>query len=173
MKKILFLLAVVSCNFNFSQDKKNEIKANPIYFVAFGALDASYEKIINDESGVGVSVFVSNGKNFNTTFSVTPYYRFYFGKKTAAGFFVEGFSMLESFKTRKYTYVGEYYYSTYTDKKFTDLSIGFGLGGKWITRKGILFEVSTGIGRRLFNDYSGYEAVQVVGRGGIGIGYRF
>jgi hypothetical protein len=176
MKKLLFLLAVVSCNLNFSQEKKDEIKGDPFYLIAAGALNVSYEKIITDESGVGVSVLLSNGKDINTTFSLTPYYRFYFGKKTAAGFFVEGFSMLEAFKTRKSNYVYSNYYSAstyYEDVNLTDLALGFGLGGKWVTKKGVLFEISTGIGRRLFNDYSGYDAGQIVGRGGIAIGYRF
>jgi hypothetical protein len=54
-------------------------------------------------------------------------------------------------------------------EKFTDFALGFGLGSKWIHRKGFVFEINAGIGRNLFSDYS----PEVVGRGGITLGYRF
>jgi hypothetical protein len=79
--------------------------------------------------------------------------------------------MLENFKTQTYSDFYNNYESV--EKKLTDLTLGFSIGGKWITKKGIVFELTTGIGRRLFNDYSGYEAGQVVGRGNLAIGYRF
>jgi hypothetical protein len=68
-----------------------------------------------------------------------------------------------------------YYYDnngnmTNTDKeRFTDFALGFGLGSKWIHRKGFVFEINAGIGRNLFSDNS----PEIVGRGGITLGYRF
>ena len=50
--------------------------------------------MLNDESGIGISVNFALKNDFETRFSLTPYYRFYFGQKPAAGFFVEGFTML-------------------------------------------------------------------------------
>jgi hypothetical protein len=44
---------------------------------------------------------------------------------------------------------------TNTDKeRFTDFALGFGLGSKWIHRKGFVFEINAGIGRNLFSDNS-------------------
>ena len=40
---------------------------------------------------MGVSVFLGLDNEIDKKFSVAPYYRFYFGKKPAAGFFVDGF----------------------------------------------------------------------------------
>ena len=151
-----------------------------------GALNLSYERVINEESGLGVSLILSNGKEINTTFSLTPYYRFYFGKKPAAGFFFEGFASINSFKYNSYVYNQNYnngYYNNgynyYEVKSTTDFAIGIGLGGKWITNNGIIFELSGGIGRNLLNDYSSgnkdglASSQKVIGLGGISIGYRF
>ena len=55
----------------------------------------------------------------------------------------------------------------------TDFALGFGIGGKWITKKGFLFEINSGIGRNLFNPKSRDNDYQIVGRGGITIGYRY
>jgi hypothetical protein len=160
-------------------DKKNEFRVDPFYMVFAGALNVNYERIINEESGAGISFLISNGKDINTTFSVSPYYRFYFGKKTAAGFFFEGFAMYSSFKANEIinqnNNTGIIFYGTQI-KEVTksDFAIGFGLGGKWITRKGVIFELNTGIGRNLFGDYDKYESgTQITGKGGISIGYRF
>jgi Protein of unknown function (DUF3575) len=157
--------------------KKDEIRLDPFYLVFGGALRASYERILNEESGVGVDLLLSNGKDINTTFSISPYYRFYFGRKPAAGFFFEGFGMYSSFKAREITSVnnGNYLFSNnYIETNVSDFAVGFGLGGKWITRKGVIFELSAGVGRNLLNDYTKYETgTRITGKGGLSIGYRF
>lgn len=175
MKKLLVLLCLSVFTFGYSQDenkidfKKNEIKGNALFLV-LGAVEVTYERLLNQDSGLGVSLFFVNEEDFDTNFSITPYYRAYFGRKPAAGFFVEGFSMINTGK-----YYGNSDYNpntgnyTYEDKKFTDFALGFGLGSKWIHRKGFVFEINAGIGRNLISDYS----PEVVGRGGITLGYRF
>lgn len=157
--------------------KKNEFRVDPFYLVFGGALRATYERVLNEESGIGVDLLLSNGKDINTTFSLSPYYRFYFGRKPSAGFFFEGFAMYSSFKAREIYSVnnGNYFFSNnYAETNVSDLSVGFGLGGKWITRKGVIFELSAGVGRNLLNDYKKYESgTNITGKGGLSIGYRF
>lgn len=177
MKKSILLLCLVSFFFGYSQEnkttdlKKNELKGNALMLVA-GAFEITYERLLNDESGAGVSLLLSYDTDVSTKFSLTPYYRFYFGKKAAAGFFAEGFGMLN-------TYQGENYYynngitTTIKEEKITDFALGFGLGGKWVNKKGFVFELNAGIGRNLFNDKSSYYDQKLVGRGGITLGYRF
>ena len=172
MKKILILLCLTVFTFGYSQDKetadynKNEIKGNALFLVA-GALEITYEHILNEESGVGISLFVPYENSIDTKFSLTPYYRFYFGKKPAAGFFAEGFGMINS-----YEYNNNYYYNgNLNSGNKTDFALGFGIGGKWITKKGFVFEINGGVGRNLFN--SDNNDYQIVGRGGITLGYRF
>ncbi|MDD5149424.1 MAG: DUF3575 domain-containing protein [Flavobacterium sp.] len=181
MKKLLLLLCLTVFTFGYSQEKtvidfpKNEIKGNALFLVA-GALEVTYEHLINEESGIGVSLFVPYVSDVSEKFNLTPFYRFYFGKKPAAGFFVEGFGMLNSYKY--FTYNGMDYSNglplglMYNDKvNRTDFALGFGLGAKWVTRKGFLFEINGGVGRNLFN--SSDTDYQIVGRGGITLGYRF
>ncbi|MBA4316901.1 MAG: DUF3575 domain-containing protein [Flavobacterium sp.] len=174
MKKLLVIVCLSVFAFGYSQDekqvdfKRNEIKGNALFLVA-GALEVTYEHLLNEESGVGVSLFVPYENEIDVNFSLTPYYRFYFGKKPAAGFFVEGFGMLNSYDDSIYTEANNY--SSYDDVTRTDFALGFGLGAKWVTQKGFVFEINGGIGRNLFN--SSDTDFEIVGRGGITLGYRF
>nr|WP_315151825.1 DUF3575 domain-containing protein [uncultured Flavobacterium sp.] len=185
--KILLLMLLTMSLFSYSQEKesasfnRNELKINALMFLT-GAFEVTYERLLNDESGVGMALFASFDKDIDVKFSATPYYRFYFGKKPAAGFFAEGFGMLNSYEREGYN---EYDYNTgvlteiVPDKRVVDFALGFGIGGKWVTKKGFVFELNGGVGRNLFNssndnnnDY--YEDdYQIVGRGGFSIGYRF
>jgi hypothetical protein len=171
MKKLLTILCLLFFAFGFSQDKtitnfpKNELKGNALFLVA-GAFEVTYERLLNEENGVGVSVFVPYANNMNVNYSITPFYRFYFGEKPASGFFVEGFGMLNS-------YEHDVYNETYdlSTKNITDFALGFGLGGKWVTKRGFILEINAGLGRNLFN--SSDDGNQIVGRGGITLGYRY
>lgn len=174
MKKLFVLLCLAIYGFGYSQDKekidfpKNEIKGNALLLVV-GALEFTYEHLLNEESGVGVSLFVPYDNDIETNFSLSPYYRFYFGQKPAAGFFVEGFGMIDSYEDSIYTEANNY--SSYDDISRTDFALGFGLGSKWVTKNGFLFEINAGVGRNLFN--SSDTNHEFVGRGGITLGYRF
>lgn len=176
MKKILLALCIIATTFGYSQEKeqdsfaKNEIKGNALMLIA-GGFEATYEHLLNEESGIGVSFFVPFVDDFDTKFSIAPYYRFYFGEKPAAGFFVEGFGMFNTFE-----YTPDWFSDSspieYQDSQ-SDFALGFGLGGKWITKRGFLVEVNGGIGRNLFNSLSDDYEHQFVGRGGVTLGYRF
>src|SRR3970282_1362359 len=176
MKKLFVLMCLASFLSGFSQEKetidfkKNELKGN-VLFLVLGAGEITYERLINEDSGLGVSLFFVKEQDFDTQFSLTPYYRSYFGKKTAAGFFVEGFGMINSGNTGSYSQydsVNQNYY-TVEGKNFTDVALGFGLGAKWKQKRGFIFEINAGIGRNLFNS----DSPEVVGRGGITLCYRF
>lgn len=68
---------------------------------------------------------------------------------------------------------GGFFSSNYygPQKNVLDFALGLGLGGKWVTKRGFLFEINSGLGRNLFNS-SGTEH-QMVFRGGISLGYRY
>ena len=177
MKKLFILLCASSFLSGFAQEKeatefkRNELKGNALMLV-LGAFEGTYERILNEESAVGVSLFTSYDKNIDTKFSLTPYYRFYFGKKPAAGFFAEGFGMINNYDFSTYNYNNGV--NPYNDEgSVTDFALGFGIGGKWITKRGFVFEINSGVGRNLFNNESSYNDFEIVGRGGISLGYRF
>ena len=179
MKKLLFIPAILFIAFqtiaqeNNSSDGKtiskdktwsnNEIKLNALYFI-IGIPEFGYEYLINEESGIGINILFSIADESDFKFALTPYYRFYFGQKRAAGFFAEGFGMLNSNDVTNYD--GQYDVETETD-----IALGFAVGGKFITNSGFIFEIYGGIGRNLIrkNNYS----QEFVPRSGITLGKRF
>lgn len=184
MKKTILVLALLISVASFAQNgeedvvtlPQNELRINMTNLIAFKWVDISYERILNEESSIGVGTLFSldnssDGLDEYRTFSLTPYYRHFFSKKYAKGFFVEAFGMLHSGKD-------EYYiiYDGITepnglidDGKYTDFAIGVSAGAKFVTKRGFVAEFYFGIGRDLLNN----SDLEVVGRGGLAIGYRF
>lgn len=185
MKKIILVVflfvSIVSVNAQENKDqedvlKQNELKINMTNLIAFKFADFTYERILNEESSLGVSILLNLDKSSDSgfeeyrTFSLTPYYRHFFSKKYAQGFFVEAFGMLHSGEDEIYEYdsVADPY-GSYRDDKYTDFAVGISAGGKFVTKRGFIAEVYLGIGR----DMLGQSVAEVVGRGGISIGFRF
>lgn len=153
---------------------RHELKLNALYMVV-GAFDVTYEYLLNEESGVGISVFLPYDDEIkdDINYYISPYYRFYFGNKYAAGFFLEGFGMLNSTNW----YVTEFQDGmdpvvVTREETITDFALGIGLGGKWVTKRGLLGEINLGVGRNLFNSNE-FEDNDFVGKIGITVGYRF
>lgn len=168
----LFLVATLS---TFAQEQEeiessigsNELKINMVSLIGFKWIDFSYERLINDESSFGIGTLFALDDNTEDyrTFSLTPYYRQFFSRKYAEGFFVEAFTMIHAAKNDFYDNSGNFI----ENKNYTDLAVGISTGYKVISRRGFAAEVYLGIGRNLLNK-SDFE---VVGRGGISIGKRF
>ncbi|WP_353777219.1 DUF3575 domain-containing protein [Winogradskyella sp. 3972H.M.0a.05] len=144
----------------------NEVKFNALSFI-IGAVDFGYERTLNEESSIGVSAFIPFDEDIkdDIQYYISPYYRFYFGKKYAAGFFLEGFGMLNSSDRDEILFL-----NLEDDDFVTDFALGIGLGGKWVTNKGFTGELNFGVGRNLFNANEGSEFVAKIG---ITVGYRF
>lgn len=188
MKKITLVFALLVSLASIAQekeitypqdvDKKHEIKLNAFSLIVFSSLDVSYEHLLNKDSSFGVGLFY----NFNTigddmyfpkTFSITPYYRWFFSEsRFARGFFVEGFGMLN-------TYEDEFYYygsnNTREVESQTDFALGVSVGGKFIIKSGFTAEIYLGVGRNLFSkgDENKFIENNLITRGGISLGYRF
>jgi len=136
MKKFIYLFALIITTMSFAQDtepnidfNKNELKGNALFLV-LGSFDFSYERILSEESGVGVSINMPfDRENWDINYAVTGYYRYYFGKKPAAGFFGEAFGMLNNVDDYIYNENGTFYTfepKTLTDKTFSPkASTGF------------------------------------------------
>jgi len=161
-----------------SVEKQNEIKINMTNLIGFKWVDFTYERILNEEAAIGVSTLFSLDRRNDTsldeyrTFSFTPYYRHFFSNKYAKGFFVEAFSMIHSGEEEIYignTVNNNIFVDLYEYNKFTDLAVGVSVGGKFVTKRGFIAEIYLGIGR----DLLGNSDIEVVGRGGVSLGYRF
>lgn len=152
-------------------DKKNDVTINAI--AAFNkTLNVSYERHLNNRSSLGIYYFhvLTNDTSNDMNYSISPYYRRYFGKKYASGWFVEGFGMLTSIDGKK-VYTSEDH-SIYTENPdVIDFAIGAGGGWKWVSKSGFLFEANIGYGGLLFNaDKTDHT---IVAKFGLSAGYRF
>lgn len=176
MKKILFLLSFVFSALGFAQTNEevarnseplqqlgdNEFKVNILY-TALGVPELTYERLLNDNSGLGLSMgfAVEGPEDMEYRFGVTPYYRMYFGYKKASGFFIEA-------NAASITYVDQYMYDTNETQTQTSFGLGAAVGGKFLSRNGLIGEVYAGLGR-LFGDSS----LGAYPRFGISLGKRF
>ena len=157
--------------------KDNEIKLNAV-FLLIGGLEPSYERNLTESSSVGISAFIPLDKeNLDTdlNYYVSPYYRVFFGKKYAAGFFIEGFGMVSSYDERNSFFTGNEFDPIIVTEEntFTNVAVGFGLGGKWATKSGFVFELNGGFGRNLINNSNNDNDFDFVGKFGFNLGYRF
>jgi hypothetical protein len=153
-----------------SEHSKHELKVNVI-FLAAGVFDVGYEKLLNSESSLGLVVTVPVRSGFDLNFALEGYCRMFLGKKYAAGFFVEGFSLLNN---AAYDYIeNRNNSSVLTKKNFTDVAFGIGLGSKWVTNSGLIIELNAGLGRQMFRPTQSGIGSEFIGKGGIILGYRF
>jgi len=196
MKKQLFLPLFLLITFiSFSQETdsdeknskevykrdiaKNELSIGTLNLVAFGAVDVAYERLINSNSSWALEAFVLalDRENediddaFNKDVSLTGKYKYFFGDRTAWGFYVNGLAMLSSgkYNVTTETFVNDNFFYRTEEKDYTDFALGFGLGGKFVGKQGFFLDLSTGIGRNLFSDNSPV----VVGQFNVNLGFRF
>lgn len=160
MKKLTLILTLI-CAINLNaqdqpqQTNNNELKLN-IGYLLLGLPEFSYERIINDESSFGASLAFSIDEDVDVNYILTPYYRFFFGKKRAAGFFLEGNAAV--------------FNEDYNNTTETAFGLGFGLGGKFLTKSNWTGELLIGLGRTLVNADNTAEAYPRIG---VSFGKRF
>ncbi|MFD1604104.1 DUF3575 domain-containing protein [Flavobacterium artemisiae] len=152
--------------------KNNEIKLNALAPI-WASFQVGYERHLNHNSSLGISFYyvfdnTKNEKDLN--YSISPYYRRYFGKKYASGWFVEGFGMLASTDGKK-IYASEDH-SIYTENPAViNFALGAGGGWKWVSKSGFLLEANVGYGSILVNaDKTDHD---IVAKFGLSAGYRF
>jgi hypothetical protein len=177
--KTNLLLLFFSClfvNFNtYSQNetskkKQNkEIKIDVFDLAVFTALEVTYEKLLENDTGYGLTIYLNfrEEDTFYETFALTSFYRLYFlnGKDFGSkGYFAETFFKFSSGKN----FENDYYNPE--NKNFSDLGLGLVIGKKWVNNKGMTLETSIGAGRNFgLNENSPELTI----RGGVSIGYRF
>jgi len=159
---------------------KNELSIGALNLVVFGALDLAYERILTPNSSWAVEAFIlaldrnneDLGDAYSKDYSLTGKYKYFFGERSAWGFYVNGLAMISSgeYDNDYYVYDGNgtsYYRSDATN--YTDFALGFGLGGKFVAKQGFVFDLSAGIGRNLFSS----DSPTIVGQLNANLGYRF
>lgn len=155
---------------------KNELSIGALNLVAFGALDVAYERIIGPSSSWALEAFVLalNKDNEDVSevyykdFSLTGKYKYFFGDRTAAGFYVNGLAMLSSGEYDQYV-SNPNGNSNFKVNNYTDFALGFGLGSKFVAKQGFFLDLNGGIGRNLFSSNS----PTIVGQFNVNLGMRF
>lgn len=183
MNKILLGLSLILGTFaaqaqeNTEKQRKNDILADPILLIAVPLANVSYERLISQNKGIGVNAMITLSDEVDDFKQISPYFRYYFGKKYASGFFFEGFIPITMQKDEYYNSyydspTNTYYYNYSGSKNITTVGLGFGVGGKWVIKDRLVIEASGGIARR-FGDFDNYDIGPVTGKVMGGIGYRF
>lgn len=156
------------------QGGKNELKINLLFSIA-GMPEISYERILADNMGLGISAFVNIETDNDYKYGFIPHWRLYFGQKKAGGFFIEGNAVFVGVKENRYD-VYPAIYPPYTNPQpplhtYAKFGLGAAVGAKFLTRNGFLGELYTGVGR-LFGNNS-RTTVEAYPRVGITLGKRF
>jgi len=122
---------------------KHEIRFNLTNGIA-GFPEINYERFITDNSGIGIAGALSleNKMNQSLRSLLLPYYRLYFGKGFASGFFIEGNLALASENIYANNFGG---LSDYENKQF--FGMGVAIGVKLLSRNGFVGEIYSGLGR--------------------------
>jgi hypothetical protein len=153
------------------QDLKNEVKAN-LLGLAIGLPELSYERLINENMGIGVTVAAeiqyNKGYKEEYKFMITPHYHYYFAEKYANGFFLEANATVFSDDAAQADDGG-----VRKDKIYYGL--GGVLGVKQIFGKGFVAELGLGLGRILNNNPVRHKGLDLglYRRVGLSIGKRF
>ncbi|MAO10369.1 MAG: hypothetical protein CMC07_05675 [Flavobacteriaceae bacterium] len=171
---VLFFTVLYSGNaqdkINETLTQKNEIKLNVGYLIA-GLPEVTYERYLSDETAIGLSVAFSVEEDIDYKFIAVPYFRFYFGKKSNAGFFVEGNAGLFSQEYESYRdFDPNTGYVNVRNETELGLGLGMSVGGKFVTKKGWMVELVGGLGRNFANSDMLSELYP---RLGVSIGKRF
>ncbi|WP_294304135.1 DUF3575 domain-containing protein [uncultured Chryseobacterium sp.] len=183
MKKTLLLFTLLSAftistaQETGSRQRKNDILADPVLLIAVPMANISYERLLNENMGLGLNAMVTLSSDTENFKQFSPYFRYYLGKKYAAGFFLEGFVPVTMQQNEIYNYNYDDVTNTmsYRNKvvsNFTTVGIGFGIGGKWVIKNRLVLEASGGIARRI-GDVDNDEVGPVTGKIMGGVGYRF
>lgn len=105
MKKIFLALVIISGFITIqgqeesSTARQNDIMISPIELIAGSALNISYERLLNKDSGVGINalLLLDNGDSGSGIQSqIAPYYRMYFGKNMVADFLLKVLCRLQA-----------------------------------------------------------------------------
>jgi len=157
-------------NTAINETGKNELKINLLTSV-LALPEISYERILEDNMSVGISLAagIGNEDDFSEyRFLAIPHYRLYFGKKRAAGFFIEGNAAVGSVREDHWDYSQNGFDVAYSSN-VVNFGLGAAVGAKFLTRNGFLGEVFAGVGRFLGSNRS----IEAYPRIGITLGKRF
>jgi hypothetical protein len=151
----------------------NEIKFNTLYAIG-GVLEVEYERILKKNASMGIILGVPIDAEYYYRFSAFPYYRFYFGEKRAAGFFIgaQGAILVDPFNDEisLLSNIGNPVITNENIQNKVNVGLGLTLGGKFFIENGWVAQLSLDFGRVIGVADDDFQAF---GRLGISVGKRF
>jgi len=161
-----FAAFTLSAQSDSGLEKRSEVKINVMYMLV-DAAEITYERILNSESSIGVSATYVLVPEAEYGWGVTPYYRLFFGKQPAQGFFVEGHGSIFDFEDFDWVCANDA--CSRIAKRYTTGGLGLAVGLKFRTKSDIILEMYAGAGRILSDvNYGGTYP-----RAGISVGKLF
>jgi hypothetical protein len=192
MKKLVLIAALLGVSLSgFSQEdvdvqKKNEISSNLLDLVVAGSLNVNYERLMENNQSlfIGATFFDTYGYydvgylESTNAISLKAAYLIYFSKeKDHAGFFFYPQLKLRTGEVvvEEYTYY-DVDNDVYIDEEFkydvSGVSVGFGLGHKWMFNNKFSLSLNGDIARNL-GDFDDDYLDTIELRFGVNLGYRF
>ncbi|GLB48209.1 hypothetical protein Y10_05770 [Neptunitalea sp. Y10] len=163
---VLGLCKVQAQNGQNTSYDNNEVSLNLLY-TALGLPEVTYERIISDNGSIGLSAAISlNDEHIDINYISTAFYRFYFGKKRAAGFYLEGNVTVFEETVEK---VWDLSYN-HEDINKVGYGMGVSVGAKFLNNHNWTGTIYGGLGGN-FADYANAQSAYL--RAGISIGKRF
>lgn len=176
MKKTTLILLLLISSLSYSQtskdivDRKHEIKLGVLKALLVETVDVEYEYLLNSSSSLGTNAIFYGGDT-DLNFSFAPYYRFYFTENKdygSKGFFGQ---VIANYYTGKSVPSDTIFSEGIEAKKsFNAVSLGFGVGKKWVNKIGIVYQIQAGFGRKIIG--SNYSP-EFSGNLDVSVGYRF
>lgn len=187
MKKITFtLILLIASSAIFAQETKedqpkHEIGIDVLELIWLKRFEFSYDYLLNDSESIGAEIsffpenedFIEN-EGFQHNFSFTVNYKHYFSKKYAKGFYIETFAKYNN---------GKAYLQDQTtlnfllndNKKYNSFEAGFGIGYKFVSKRGFFIDANIDISRNIHNTLNSdnYNIPKAISNIGITIGKRF
>lgn len=155
----------VEIEFTDNQLRLNEIKLN-LGYTLLGFPEISYERILNDNSSIGLSIaYGFNIDDLEYKYLIHPYYRLFFSQKPAAGFFFEGVGVI-------FEELDVYNFNIREDEDVKGAGLGISIGIKLLNENGWTGELLAGFSRNLTSTEN-INVSEFIPRFGISIGKRF
>ncbi|MCZ4410335.1 hypothetical protein O3Q51_16080 [Cryomorphaceae bacterium 1068] len=176
MKQLLSLFLILFASLCFGQTEPkdgrnglNEVKFN-IGSAIFELFEFSYERVLNNDMGIGLSANFLTEEGVNYRGAILPHFRFYPSERLiASGFFLEANTGVIFSENDNTIFIDDNGNATYSDESYVSFGLGIAVGGKFVSKTGIFGEIYGGIGREFLDE----SFIEVYPRVGLNFGYRF
>jgi hypothetical protein len=158
------------------QERKSEVKLGVVQLLAITRINLEYERILDSYSSFGGNIVFDTEKEEDLNFRFNGFYRMYFSSSEEygqKGFFIQGLVNYSNGSDYEYSTTFDQFGNYITEGKKTNynaINAGFGLGKKWINKKGFVLQGVISFGRKLTGSENAPEYVIPAA---LSLGYRF